>query len=108
MVSFVIDKSTDSRTVVGMKTIGVTELRQRAAEVIESLREDDEPTLVLQRSERAAYLIGAEQYEAQQAELAATRRELFLREVRDAEAEHGAGKSTHYGDVESLLDDLHS
>jgi prevent-host-death family protein len=89
-----------------MKTIGVTELRQRAAEVIEAVRESAEPTLVLQRSQKAAYLVGADLYESDQAELQAARRALFLREVREAEAEYGAGSFTEYDDVEGLIRDL--
>lgn len=89
-----------------MKTIAVTALRQRAAEVIDDVRESAEPTLVLQRSRKAAYLVGAEQYEAQQAELRAARQALFLREVREAEAEYAAGGSTAYEDVEGLIGDI--
>lgn len=90
----------------GMKTIGVTELRQRAAEVIDAVRQSGEPAVILQRSRKVAYLINAEQYEAKLAELAATRRALFLREVREAEVEYTAGEAKGYDDVESLLDDL--
>jgi prevent-host-death family protein len=89
-----------------MKTIGVTQLRQRAAEVIDGVRDSSEPTLVLQRSRKAAYLVGADQYEADQAELHAARRAVFLREVREAEAEYAAGGATEYEDVEDLIRDL--
>jgi prevent-host-death family protein len=89
-----------------MKTIGVTDLRKRAAEVIDDARTATEPTLVLQRSQKAAYLVGADQYEADQAELHAARRALFLREVREAEAEYTAGSFTEYEDVEELIRDL--
>jgi hypothetical protein len=40
------------------------------------------------------------------AELRAARRQLFLREVREAEAEYAAGGSSEYEDIDSLLDDL--
>jgi prevent-host-death family protein len=89
-----------------VKTIGVTELRQRAAEVIEEVGKSDEPTVVLQRSRKAAYLVGADQYEADQAELHAARRALFLREVREAEAEYAAGSFKDYDDVEALIRDI--
>jgi len=89
-----------------VKTIGVTELRQHAAEVIEEVGKSAEPTVVLQRSRKAAYLVGADQYEADQAELHAARRALFLREVREAEAEYAAGSFTEYDDVEALIRDL--
>jgi prevent-host-death family protein len=89
-----------------MKAIGITELRQRAAEVIEDVQRDGEPTVILQRSRKVAYLVEAESYEAERTELAAARRALFLREVRDAEAEYVAGDTRSYDTVESLIDDL--
>jgi hypothetical protein len=44
--------------------------------------------------------------ERDQAELAALRRALFLREVREAEAENEAGAAAKFDDVEQLLDQL--
>ena len=70
-----------------MKAIPVTELRKRTAEVLDELHGSDEPYVILQRSQKAAYLVDAQQYDAQMAELRAARRQLFLREVREAEAE---------------------
>lgn len=89
-----------------MKTVGVTELRQRAAEILDEVRDADEPIAILQRSKPTAYLVGAEQYEAQRAELRVARRALFLREVREAEAEYRAGDGRSFVDVDELLDDL--
>ena len=89
-----------------MKTVGVTELRQRAAEILDEVRVADEPIAILQRSRPAAYLVSAERYEAQRAELRAARRALFLREVREAEAEYRAGDARTFGSVDELLDDL--
>ena len=89
-----------------MKSIGVTELRQRTAEIIESLHDAEEPVAILQRSQTTAYLVEARQYEAERDELRAARRALFLREVREAEAEYTAGGSTVYEDIDTLLDDL--
>lgn len=89
-----------------MKSIGVTELRQRTAEILESLRDSEEPVAILQRSQTTAYLVEARQYEAERDELRAARRALFLREVREAEAEYTAGGSTVYEDMGTLLDDL--
>lgn len=89
-----------------MKTVGVTELRARAAEILDEVRSAEEPIAILQRSKPAAYLVGAEQYEAERAELRAARRGLFLREVREAETEYAAGDARAYGDVDELLDDL--
>ena len=89
-----------------MKSIAVTDLRQRTAEVLEDLHGSDEPYVVLQRSQKAAYLIDAAAYDAQMAELRAARRQLFLREVREAEAEYAAGKSLEYEDMEALLAEL--
>jgi prevent-host-death family protein len=91
---------------MAMKAIGVTELRQHAAEVIEAVQRDGEPAIILQRSRKVAYLVEAESYEAERAELAAARRALFLREVREAEAEYTAGGAHPYDGVESLIDDL--
>jgi prevent-host-death family protein len=89
-----------------MKSIGVTELRQRTAEIIESLHDAEEPVAILQRSQTTAYLVDARRYEAEREELRAARRALFLREVREAEAEYDAGGSTAYEHMDALLDDL--
>ena len=89
-----------------MKTVPITELRQRAAEIVEQLQGDEEPTVVLQRSRKAAYLLSVEEYERLRAELAALRRALFLAEVREAERERAAGGGRAYEDIERLLDDL--
>jgi PHD/YefM family antitoxin component YafN of YafNO toxin-antitoxin module len=89
-----------------MKSIGVTELRQRTAEILESLHDAEEPVAILQRSQTTAYLVEARQYEAERDELRAARRALFLREVREAESEYAAGGSTAYEDIDRLLDDI--
>lgn len=89
-----------------MKAIPVTELRQRTAEVLEELHGSDEPYVILQRSQKAAYLVDAKQYDAQMAELRAARRQLFLREVREAEAEYNVGEASAFDDMEALLDEL--
>ena len=89
-----------------MKTIPISDLRQRLPEIIEAVRADDEPTMVLQRSRPTAYLVSAERYERDQTELATLRRALFLSEVREAEAEYEAGGSRQFEDVEGLLDEL--
>ena len=91
-----------------MKTIPITEFRQRAADVLDDAANSDEPTVVLQRSRKAAYIVGPERYERDQAELTSLRRALFLAEVREAEAEYGAGGSTRFDDMEALLDELRS
>lgn len=89
-----------------MKSIGVTELRQRTAEILESLHDAEEPVAILQRSQTTAYLVDARRYEAEREELRAARRALFLREVREAEAEYAAGGSAVYEHMDALLDDL--
>ena len=89
-----------------MKAIPVTELRQRTAEVLEDLRASEEPFVILQRSQKAAYLVGADQYDAQMAELRTARRQLFLLEVREAEAEYAAGSARLFDDMETLLAEL--
>jgi prevent-host-death family protein len=89
-----------------MKSIGVTDLRQRTARILDELKGSEEPIVILQRSQKAAYLIDADRYDAEREELRLARRQLFLREVREAEAEFGAGDAAPYADVEALLDDL--
>ena len=101
-----LDKGTFIRTLQRMKTIGVTELRQRTAEILREVHDSDEPVAIIQRSEKAAYLVDADRYDAEREELRVARRSLFMREVREAEAEYGAGEATTYDDVEALLDDL--
>jgi prevent-host-death family protein len=89
-----------------MKTIGVTDLRQRTAEVLDEIAGSAEPIAILQRSRKIAYLVDAQAYDAERTELASVRRELFLREVREAEAEYAAGPAREYADVEELIADL--
>jgi len=91
-----------------MKTVPISELRQRVADVIEDVQASDEPTVVLQRSRRAAYIVSPERYDRDQAELTLLRRQLFVAEVREAEAEYQAGAAPHFDDVEKLLDELRS
>ena len=89
-----------------MKTVPVTELRRRISDVIEQLETDEGPTLVLQRSRKAAYIVNPDRYEADQAELRALRREVFLAGVKEAEAEIAAGQVREYADVEELIKDI--
>jgi len=89
-----------------MKTIGVTDLRQRTAEVLDDLAASAEPVAILQRSRKIAYLVDADAYDQERSELATVRRQLFLREVREAEAEYATTTPTQYADVEALIADL--
>ena len=89
-----------------MKAIAVTDLRQRTAEVLADLHGSDEPYVILQRSQKQAYLVDAELYDAQMAELRSARRQLFLREVREAEAEYANGEARTFADMEALLTEL--
>lgn len=89
-----------------MKSIGVTDLRQHTAQLLDELHDSDEPFVILQRSRKAAYLVDATRYDAEREELREARRQLFLREVREAEADYRADGATPYEDVEALLDDL--
>ena len=89
-----------------MKTIAVSDLRQRVADVLDDVQASDEPMIVLQRSRKAAYIVNPDRYERDQAELATLRRTLFMHEVREAEAEYAAGDSHPFEDVEALLDGL--
>lgn len=89
-----------------MKTVPISELRQRVADVIDEVQASDEPTIVLQRSRRAAYIVSPDRYERDQKELSLLRRQLFVAEVREAEAEYQAGDAARFEDVEQLLDQL--
>jgi antitoxin StbD len=91
-----------------VKTIPVSELRRRIAEVIDDVQASDEPTIVMQRSRPAAYVVNPERFERDQAELSTLRRALFLTEVREAEAEYAAGDAQRFEDVDRLLDELRS
>jgi prevent-host-death family protein len=88
-----------------MKTVPISDFRQRAAEIINAVREG-EPALLLQRSKKVAYLVGSEHYERDQAELAALRRGLFLAEVREAEGEYRAGATATFEDIEALIAEI--
>ena len=89
-----------------MKTVPISDLRKRIADVIDEVQASNEPTVILQRSQKAAYIVKPERYESDQAELLLLRRQLFLAEVREAEAEYEAGEAHRFDDVEQLLDDL--
>jgi prevent-host-death family protein len=92
--------------VYDMKTIGVTDLRQRTSEVLDGIAGSAEPVAILQRSRKVAYLVDADTYDADRAELANVRRQLFLREVREAEAEYVTSAAKEYEDVDELIADL--
>ncbi len=64
------------------------------------------PSVVLQRSQRAAYIVGPARYERDQAELGELRRAVFLREVREAETEYAADDASNFDDMEQLLGEL--
>ena len=89
-----------------MKTIPISDLRRRVADIIDDVQASDEPTVVLQRSRKAAYIVNPERYERDQAELSTLRRAVFLTEVREAEAEYAAREAARFDDVEQLLDAL--
>lgn len=89
-----------------MKTVPISQLRQRVADVIDDVQASDEPTIVLQRSRRAAYIVNPDRYERDQHELALLRRQLFLSEVREAEAEYQTGSVPNFDEVEHVLDEL--
>jgi prevent-host-death family protein len=89
-----------------MKSISISDLRQRGADVIDDVQASDEPTVVMQRSRKAAYIVNPERYERDQAELSTLRRAVFMAEVREAEAEYAAGQTPRFDDMEKLLDEL--
>ena len=89
-----------------MKTVAISELRQRVADVIGDVQASDEPTVVLQRSKPAAYIVSPDRYARDQQELALLRRQLFVGEIREAEAEYAAGDAHKFGNVDELLEQL--
>lgn len=89
-----------------MKTVPISELRKRVADVIDDVQASDEPTVVLQRSRRAAYIVSPDRFERDQEELSLLRRQLFLAEVKEAEAEYAANATPRFDDVERLIDEL--
>ena len=89
-----------------MKTVPVSDLRQHVADVIDDVQATDEPTVVLQRSRPAAYIVSPERYERDQRELSLLRRQLFLSEIREAEAEYGSGGASQFESVDQLLDEI--
>jgi len=91
-----------------MKSIPISDLRQRVADVINDVQASEEPMVVLQRSRRAAYIVNPERYERDQAELRLLRRAVFLAEVREAEAEYRTGEAPRFDGVEQLVDELRS
>jgi prevent-host-death family protein len=91
-----------------MKTIPVSDLRQHVADVLDDVQKSTEPTVVLQRSRKVAYIVNPEHYERDQAELNTLRRALFVAEVREAEAEYTSGEARRFDNVEQLLDEFRS
>lgn len=89
-----------------MKTVPVSDLRQHVADVIDDVQATDEPTVVLQRSRPAAYIVSPERYERDQRELSLLRRQLFLSEIREAEAEYTSGGASQFENVDQLLDEI--
>jgi prevent-host-death family protein len=69
-----------------MRVVGINTVRQDTSRVIREAQASDEPTLVVTRSQPAAYIVGATQYEALLEELKALRGELFAQGVEAAEA----------------------
>ena len=89
-----------------MKSIPISDLRQRVADVIDDVQASDEPTVVMQRSRKAAYILNPNRYERDQAELSTLRRAVFMADVREAEAVYDAGLARRFDDVEQLIDEL--
>jgi prevent-host-death family protein len=89
-----------------VKSVPITQLRQRVADVIEDVQAGDEPLVILQRSRPAAYIVSPERFDRDQRELQLLRRQLFLAEVREAEEEYRAGGTARFDDVDALLDNL--
>ena len=89
-----------------MKTVPISELRQHVADVIGDVQATDEPTVVVQRSRPAAYIVSPKRYERDQRELSLLRRQLFVAEIREAEAEYAAGRAATFENDDDLLNEL--
>ena len=80
-----------------MKTTSITRLRADTTRLVQDLRAGaDEPVLVLQNAEIAAYLVSPKLWDELQAELKRLRqrnRELFWDSVEDAELQAAAGQT---------------
>ena len=86
-----------------MRVIGITTVRQDTTRVIRQAQASEEPTLVVLRSEPAAYIVGAARYDALMEELRDLRRELFAREVDEAETEARRGDLPTYDSAAELM-----
>jgi PHD/YefM family antitoxin component YafN of YafNO toxin-antitoxin module len=88
-----------------MKATSVTRLRADTTRLIKELRDGaDEPVLVLQNAEIAAYLVSPKLWDALQAQLKRLReqnRELFWEGVEDAELQQSQPL-----DLDSLLNEV--
>lgn len=93
-----------------MKATSVTRLRTEATRLLEELRAGaDEPVLVLQNTDIAAYLVSPQLWDALQAEVKRLRqrnRELFWDGVEEARREAARGEGKIYDDVNQLIADL--
>lgn len=89
-----------------MRVVSVTDVRQKATELLDRARQDGEPILICVRSRPVAYIVEAERYEKMEHDLKRLRAELFWQGVADAEAEHRAGKSRTYGSAEELIEEI--
>ena len=89
-----------------MKVVNITEVRQAATRVIRDAQQSGEAVLIVQRSKPAAYVVGAAQYEALQAELKQLRRAELLRDVAEAEAEVRRGGLPAYEEIDALMTEL--
>jgi prevent-host-death family protein len=87
-----------------MRVIGITAVRQEASRVIREAQASHEPTLVVLRSQPAAYIVGAPQYEALLDELKALRRELFAQGIEAAEDEARERPLPVYQGADELMD----
>ncbi len=90
-----------------MRVVGITDVRQDGTRIIREAQHATEPTLVVIRSEPAVYLVGARQYEAEQAELKRLRREAIERDVAEGEAAIAAGGLPIFDNADELIAHLH-
>ena len=89
-----------------MKSIPISDLRQRVADVIDDVQSSDEPTVVMQRSRKAAYIVNPDRYERDQAELSALASGGLPRRGSRGGSRVQRGDVHPFDDVEQLLDEI--
>jgi len=89
-----------------MKVVSITDVRQDGTRVIRETQQSGEATLIVIKSRPAAYLVGAQQYEALLAENQRLRREALEHEVEIAIDELRRGEAREFASAADLMADI--